>query len=351
VSRPGAAAARVALLSFRLGGTDGVGIVAATWADVLRDAGHDVVTVAGAGPVDRVVPGLAWPAVAAPPTAGEVGEALADVDLVIVENLCSLPLNPGATEAVVAALRGRPAILHHHDLPWQRERFAGVRGWPADDPAWRHVTINDLSRDELAERGIRATTIRNGFDVDQPLGDRAPTRRLLGVEEGDRLLLHPVRAIERKDVPAAVRLAEELGATYWLTGPAEEGYGPVLHEVLAGARCRVLHRPAPSTMADAYAAADVVAFPSRWEGFGNPLVESALHRRPLGVNPYPVARELARLGFEWFPSDDAGPLAAFLDAPDAGLLDRNRALARTEFSLDRVADQLLGLVADALGNG
>jgi glycosyltransferase involved in cell wall biosynthesis len=160
-----------------------------------------------------------------------------------------------------------------------------------------------------------------------------------------------VRAIERKDVPAAVRLAQALGATYWLTGPAEEGYGPVLDDVLAAARCPVLHRPAPTTMADAYAAADAVAFPSRWEGFGNPLVESALHHRPLAVHPYPVAQELAALGFEWFPSDDAGPLAAFLASPDVGLLDRNRALARAEFSLDRVATQLLGLVAATCGNG
>ena len=207
-------------------------MVAATWAGVLGDAGWDVVTVAGDGPVDRLVPGLAWPVVGPPPSVDEVAAAIHDVDLVVVENLCSLPLNPGATDAVVAALRGRPAILHHHDLPWQRERFADVEGWPADDPAWRHVTINDVSRADLAGRGIDAVTIRNAFDVDQPLGDRDATRRLLDVADGERLLLHPVRAIERKDVPAAVALAEALGATYWLTGPAEEGYGPTLDQVL-----------------------------------------------------------------------------------------------------------------------
>ncbi|MCU1379786.1 MAG: hypothetical protein JWN29_2769 [Acidimicrobiales bacterium] len=325
-------------------------MVADSWADILRDAGWEVVTVAGDGPVDRLVPGLAWPVVGPPPTVEEVTAATDDADVVIVENLCSLPLNPGATAVVVDALAGRPVILHHHDLPWQRERFADVEGWPADDPAWRHVTINDLSRHELAERGIDAVTIRNGLDVDQPLGERDATRRRLGVADGERLLLHPVRAIERKDVPAAVALAERLGATYWLTGPAEEDYLPTLDAVLAAARCRVLHRPAPTTMADAYAAADAVAFPSRWEGFGNPLVESALHRRPLAVHRYPVAEELAALGFEWFPTDDAAPLAAFLDAPDDALLDRNRALARKHFSLDRVRRELLD-VLDTLGGG
>ena len=318
-------------------------VVAARWAELLAAAGHEVVTVAGDGPVDRLVPGLAWPVVAPPPSAADVAAAITDVDVVVVENLCSLPLNPEATQAVVAALRGRPAVLHHHDLPWQRERFADVEGWPADDPAWRHVTINDRTRDELADRGIAAVTIRNAFDVDVPLGDRVATRAALGVE--GRLLLHPVRAIERKDVPAAVALAEALGATYWLTGPAEEGYGPTLDTVLAAATCPVLHRPAPTTMADAYAAADAVAFPSRWEGFGNPLVESALHRRPLAVHRYPVVEELAALGFEWFPADDPAPLRDFLGSPDEALLDRNRALAVAHFGRARIGPQITRLAS------
>jgi glycosyltransferase involved in cell wall biosynthesis len=320
-------------------------VVAAGWASILRAAGWEVVTVAGSGPVDRVVPGLAWPVVAPAPAVDEVQHAVDDVDLVIVENLCSLPLNPGATEVVTRALRGRPALLHHHDLPWQRERFAHVTDWPPIDHEWQHVTINDVSRTDLAARGIDAVTIRNGFDVDVPLGDGAETRRQLGVAEGERLLLHPVRAIERKDVPAAVRLAEELGATYWLSGPAEEDYAETLERVLAGARCRVVQQPFPTTVADAYAAADAIAFPSTWEGFGNPLVESALHRRPLAVRAYPVAAELATFGFEWFRSDDAAPLAAFLDDPDDALLDRNRARAREHFSWDRVAAELLALLA------
>src|SRR5688500_3931781 len=119
-------------VSFRLGGTDGVSVVAATWAGLLESAGWAVRTVAGGGPVDHLLPGLGWPATAPPPTGAELTAALDGVDVVIVENLCSLPLNPEATEAVAAALRGRPAVLHHHDLPWQRERFAHVLHWPPD---------------------------------------------------------------------------------------------------------------------------------------------------------------------------------------------------------------------------
>lgn len=338
-----------ALLSFRLGGTDGVSVVAGTWARLLSDAGWLVRTVAGAGPVDHLLEGLAWPVTAPPPEPELISDAVGDADVVIVENVCSLPLNPAATDATVAALRGRPTVLHHHDLPWQRERFAHITGWPADDPAWRHVTVNDLTRAELADRGIEAVTIRNGFDVHGAPGDGTETRRALGLDDDVRLLLHPVRAIERKDVPAAVALAEALDATYWLTGPPEEGYEHELAHILDAAGCPVVHRPAPHDMPGAYAAADAVAFPSRWEGFGNPLIESALHRRPLAVRRYPVAEELVALGFRWFPADDAAPLTAFLAHPDDELLDHNRRLAVEHFSLERVAAELSTLLDGLLG--
>jgi mannosylglucosylglycerate synthase len=270
----------------------------------------------------------------------------------VVANLCSLPLHPPATEAVVAALQGRPAVLHHHDLPWQRPHLAATEGWPPDDPAWRHVTINELSRRQLSERGIQAVTIRNAFATDAAPGDRDGTRAALGLGAHDRLVLHPVRAIARKGVPRAVALAEGLGATYWLTGPAEEGYGTELAAILGRARCPVRHGgddlAAGWTMADAYAAADLVAFPSSWEGFGNPIVESALHRRPLAIGDYPVAREVAALGFEWLDPDDVTAVDAALRHPDDGVLDRNQALARQHFGLHRLVDDLRSLLHDVL---
>lgn len=331
-----------AVVSFRLGLTDGVSVVADTWIAALRDLGFDVVTVAGDGPVDRTVAGLSLHAREAPPF-GEVEEVLRDADLVVVENLLTIPMNLPASRVVAEVLRGRPALLHHHDPAWQRAEYAASTELPPDDPAWRHVAINALTVRQLAERGITAERIVNGFDVHTPDGDRAATRAALGVAEDELLVAHPVRAIPRKDVPAAIAFAEALGATYWLSGPAEDGYGPTLDRLLAAATTRVLHRPV-ARRADLYAAADVVVFPSTWEGFGNPPIEAAIHRRPVAVGPYPVADELRELGFRWFDSARPGDVAAWLASPDAGLLAHNRRVVEEHLSLEAMADALRALL-------
>jgi mannosylglucosylglycerate synthase len=323
-----------------------VAIEADKWAGALGRLGFTTYTVAGSGPVDRTLPGLAIGA-PDPPTTDEVVGALADADLVVVENLCSLPLNPAAASVVAAVLAGRPAVLHHHDLPWQRPWFAD-HGPPPDDRRWAQVTINELSRRQLAAHGITATTVYNSFDTGRPTagdeGRRVELRSSLGLDDRSRVVLQPTRALPRKNIGAGLAAAEELGATYWLLGPAEDGYGPELDALVARATGPVrLGWPdgAPGGGVEAaYAASDVIALPSTWEGFGNPSVESAIHRRPLLIGPYPVAAELAAFGFRWFGLGELGALGRWLDDPDPALLDHNWAVANAHFSLRHLPRRL-----------
>jgi glycosyltransferase involved in cell wall biosynthesis len=338
------------VLSYRLGGTDGVSVEADKWAGALRALDFAVRRVAGEvlgppEPADVVLSGLAIDAPgSATPEPRDLRAALDGAALVVVENICSLPLNPPAARAVAAAVAEHPGrvLFHHHDLAWQRRGLDHLADeFPPRTDGALHVTINHRSRRELEARGFTCvTTIANRFALDAPLGAREPTRGLVGFGPDDLVLFQPARAIERKNVPGglryAARLATLLGGRpvrYWLAGPAEDGYGPTL--------ARLLERsPVPVTVghvadvADAYAAADVVMLPSTWEGFGNATIESVWARRPLVAYEYPVLAEITACGLRSFPLDEPERLARFLARPDESLFEVNLRRARRSFSLD-----------------
>jgi glycosyltransferase involved in cell wall biosynthesis len=351
----------VAVVSFRLGGTDGVSVEAAKWDRAWRALGFHVVRVAGEihGPPargDRVLPWLAIdPPMGAAPDATELRAGLQHADVVIVENLCSLPMNLEAsrTTARVLAARGGPVVLHHHDLPWQREQYAAVTDLPPRSAGALHVTINRRSRDELVGRGYdaaRVLHIPNCFDTEASPGDRDGTRRRLGFAPHDVVVLQPTRAIARKNIPGALefvtRLATELHGRpvrYWLTGPAEDGFDDALDSLVAGAHVPVtlgrVDHPA-----DAYAAADLVICPSTWEGFGNPLVEAAVARRPVVAGPFPVRTELEELGLRFLTLDAPDEAACWVHRPDTAWLDANLAAVRRHLDVRWLPERLAGVL-------
>jgi glycosyltransferase involved in cell wall biosynthesis len=341
------------LVSFRLGGSDGVAVEAHKWGAALGELGFEIRRLAGeiSGPVgddDLVLPGLALDGAATAPRPAEIAAALDGSDLVVAENICSLPVNPEASQAVAAALEGHRGriVLHHHDLPWQRTNFRTYEAeFPPRIPGALHVTINHRSRRELEARDYReSATIHNRFALDDAVdradpARRAATRTAFGFADDDVVLLQPSRAIPRKNVPGGVRYAAELQRAlpdrrvrYWVSGPAEDDYGATLERVLERSTVPTTVGRA-STATDAYAASDGVVFPSTWEGFGNPTIESIAHRRPLAAFRYPVFGEIAAYGLQYFDLDDAPALARFIRSPDERLLDTNLRRARINFSL------------------
>jgi glycosyltransferase involved in cell wall biosynthesis len=339
-------------VSFRLGGDDGVAVEARKWAWALGELGFEVRRVAGAiedegTPGDIVLPGLALGAAGVQDA--DVAAALDGADLVIVDNLCSLPLNvdaAGAVARVAAAHRGR-VLFRHHDLPWQRRHLADIgKGLPPRIDGAMHATINLRSRRELEARGFPgATAIHNFFDLDPAPGDRAATRAAFGFGEDAFVMLQPSRAIERKNVPGAVRLATHLDRMLadrplhlWIAGPAEDGYADTLERIVDRSTVPVTIGRAP-LVADAYAACDLVVFPSTWEGFGNPVVESIAARRACAAFPYPVLAEILAAGVRAFSTEQPDVLVRFLAEPEARrdtYYDVNLRRARISFSLSEL---------------
>ena len=108
----------------------------------------------------------------------------------------------------------------------------------------------------------------------------------------------------------------------------------------------MIHR-AVDDIDDLYAAADLVVFPSAWEGFGNPPIEASIRGRPVAVGRYPVLDELTTLGFDWLPVSGPDRVARFLERPDPAVLANNRTLACRYFSRDEMRTRLRRVVDDA----
>jgi len=264
------------------------------------------------------------------------------VDLVDVENLISLPLNLAAGIALVEIIRQTkiPFICRHHDFYWERAELARSRlrgyldeNFPPHDDETIHVVINRRAQRELrARHGILATRIPNVLDPNMVgvLDDyNADLRDAFGIPKEALLLLQPSRIIERKCIEDSIRLAaalrDRLGRPAFLliTGPPGNGTedDPYCQRLLAlaeelavpvvlGWRRIFIRRGRAEggnkiyATAAAYAHADSVPFPSRLEGFGNPVIEAAANHLPLVVRHYPVLDDMLEKGFEFVLLED-----------------------------------------------
>jgi mannosylglucosylglycerate synthase len=402
----------VGMVGTRFAGLDGVSLEADKLGTVLEDEGHQVVWFAGELG-DRFRPGLLHPPVhfghpairslesalfgTRPPTAaairslrdrtGELKGALRwflrdfDVDVLVVQNALCLPMNVplGVALAELLAETDVPAVAHHHDFAWERDRFRRPQMpdmlravFPPALPGLWHMVIQSDAREQLQRRrGIASTVLPNVMDFEEEpvLGDGAAYRAAAGLGPGDVMLLQPTRVVPRKGIETTLRLASELDDGHVKVvvshheGDEGFGYGRRLREeadrlgvdlIFAPVRTAYEQDPTRPLLADAYAAADLVCYPSRYEGFGNALLEALYHRRPLLVNRYPAyVRDIAPTGVECLEID--GDLSAEAVARASKLLEdpgrwrepaeRNYQIGRRHFSFTVARERFLPLLA------
>ncbi|MCL4473707.1 MAG: glycosyltransferase family 4 protein [Actinobacteria bacterium] len=403
---------KVAFVSFRLKALDGVSAETEKWISVFEELGCEVHRVAGqipsAGERDHVVPELNFldPQVESftlrsfdpgqhrdgidneySLLEAAVEQRLLPVldgiapDIVVAENVFSLPLNLPFSVVLCRYLHDEniPCIAVHHDFYWQ-DPGAGkclfdellTSHFPPSLPRIRHVTINERTREELYRRtGINAACIHNCFDFEQPRqrdSFNAGMRAELGMEGNNIMFLQPTRAIERKGIGLSIKFVEEFviasgqKACLVVTGPSEQGYEQKFGGLCRNSKAQVLHIPnwlgscrdhpgaiSSYDVRDAYAVCDMVTFPSSREGFGNPVLESVVHRRPLLVADYPVLEELREYGFQFLPLDDRAVDRAvkMLEYPQLmqEMADRNFEIGRKHFSLTILREELTELIS------
>lgn len=176
------------------------------------------------------------------------------------------------------------------------------------------------------------------FERRPPGGNGAAYRSAAGLGAADVLFLQPTRIIPRKGIELTIELAAALSepaVKVVLTHPGDvdDTYLGTLERLATERGVDMLllsPEEAGCRLADAYAAADLVCYPSLYEGFGNALVEAFYFRRPLFVNRYPVyVRDIAPTGVDCIEIDGAVTPNAVARAA-AWLGDRERVRAATE---------------------
>lgn len=143
-------------------------------------------------------------------------------------------------------------------------------------------------------------------------------RSQIGLEPGDVFILQPTRVVPRKGIEHAIKLVQMLGdPKYKLVISHEAGdegfeYRNMLCELAREARVdlrfiatrvgetRQLDDEGRKiyTLNDVYPHADLVTYPSLYEGFGNAFLEAMYFRVPVLINRYSVfGRDIEPKGF------------------------------------------------------
>ena len=412
----------VGFVSTRLAGTDGVSLEAEKWCQTLGGLAYECFFFAGEceAPAERslVVPEahfthpefefLTAALFSGPYRPSETSRQVEklknhlkqalqdfvlrfDLDLLVVENALSLPVNIplGLALTELIAETGLPTIAHHHDFSWERKRFAvNAAGdylrtaFPPNLPSLRHVVINSFGARQLALRtGASAILVPNVMDFDspppQPDEGAEDLRRALGISDGHHVLLQPTRVVPRKRIELALELARRLGEPCVLLishasgdeGPSYQthlqGYADLIGvtavfatDVIGPSRVVLPDGRRRFSLADAYALAQLVTYPSTVEGFGNAFLETIYYGRPIVISTYDIFRTdilpkgFRVIGFEDFITDETVERARrVIDNPALGaeMAAHNYELGRRFYSFATLERRLSLLVQDILG--
>ncbi|MCP4629766.1 MAG: glycosyltransferase family 4 protein [bacterium] len=254
-------------------------------------------------------------------------------DILVVQNALAIPVNIplglAITEFIVET--SMPTIAHHHDFYWERERFHSPvandylrAAFPPVHPDIQHVVINSLAGRALGQfTGASWTLIPNVLDFKMlPAEIDAYNRNFkedIGLDSETWVFLQPTRIVSRKGIEIAAELVKRTGltkASLVITHEAGDEGQEYLMRIEEFARFididlrlisdriglqRGTHANGDKvyTLWDAYLNADMVVYPSLYEGYGNAFVETIYCKKPIVINRYAIfVADIENKGFD-----------------------------------------------------
>ncbi len=310
-----------------------------------------------------------------------------EVDVVIAENALTIPMNIPLGIALVWTLEelGLGCIAHHHDFYWERERYLDSSvddllryAFPPSLSKIQHVVINQMAAEEFSRRtGLYCRIVPNVMDFSHPplpADDYAKSlRQQLGMVNDDLLVLQPTRVVERKGIEHSIELVRRLGNARLVISHAsgDEGmaYANFLRLFSGTMGVNLIfadhwlrdERGTGSdgtrffTLEDFYREADLVAYPSEYEGFGNAFLEAIYYQKPIFCKRYAVFRtDIEPCGFnvaafdDFVTRDTVAQVETMLTSPDLPkILEHNYQTAKHYFSYEVLEEELRPLLRRA----
>ena len=317
-----------------------------------------------------------------------------DINLIIVENAFAIPLNIplGLALTEIVAETGIPTIAHNHDLYWERKRFSVNcvsdylnKAFPPRHPFIRQVVINSEARNQVAfRRGAAAIIIPNVMDFGRPPPPpdeyASDVRESLGVAEDEYFMLQPTRVVQRKGIEHAIELVRRMGrkgvkarlVISHASGDEGDDYERRVREysklmrvntlfvsnTISDKRGRTRDGRKIYTLFDVYPHADLITYPSLYEGFGNAFLEAVYFRKPILVNTYSIyLHDIKPKGFKVIEMDDYIKENTIRDVVDIlqdkstvkEMVEHNYNLAKRFYSYANLRRKLSFILADFFG--
>ncbi len=263
-------------------------------------------------------------------------------DLLLIHNIFSFSLHLPAAKAFaeIVAEENIPVIATNHDYYWERKEYMKVSSKQVQDfldtyipyqhPLISYISINSIAQKELKKRrNIDSSVIGDVLDFNKPAWQIDDYNKNflsdIGAKENDLIILQATRIVKRKGIELAIDIVKEItkrkheligkklynGKTITddsdivlllpgFTELADKAYRVKIEQKIRKANIKALFindfigavRKTNShkkySLWDSYAHADLVTYPSLFEGWGNQFIEAVFAKKPIILFEYSV---------------------------------------------------------------